>query len=82
MTHEFDWKRSPFFFAAVVLLDESHVSAHCYYDKGILAIDAFTCGESNPNTIIDIINEKLVSEMENIKIVGKNQISRFRHQSD
>ena len=43
---EFDGTLSPTGFAAVVLLDESHVSAHCYYDKGILAIDAFTCGDS------------------------------------
>ena len=79
---EFDGSKSPNGFAAVVLLDESHVSAHCYYDKGILAIDAFTCGDSDPNTIIDIINKRLVSEMENIKIVSKDQILRFRHQSD
>lgn len=79
---EFDGSKSPNGFAAVVLLDESHVSAHCYYDKGILAIDAFTCGDSDPNTIIDIINKRLVSEMENIKVVSKDQILRFRHQSD
>lgn len=79
---EFDGSKSPTGFAAVVLLDESHVSAHCYYDKGILAIDAFTCGDSDPNTIIDIINKRLVSEMENIKVVSKDQILRFRHQSD
>ena len=79
---EFDGSKSPNGFAAVVLLDESHVSAHCYYDKGILAIDAFTCGDSDPNIIIDIINKRLVSEMENIKVVSKDQILRFRHQSD
>ena len=28
---EFDGSKSPAGFAAVVLLDESHVSAHCYY---------------------------------------------------
>ena len=75
---EFDGSKSPAGFAAVVLLDESHVSAHCYYDKGILAIDAFTCGDSDPNIIIDIINKRLVSEMENIKVVGKDEILRFR----
>ena len=32
---------SPPEFASVVLLDESHVSAHCYSETGLLAIDAF-----------------------------------------
>ena len=40
---EFDGVISPTGFAAMVLLDESHISAHCYYDKGWLAVDAFTC---------------------------------------
>lgn len=75
---EFDGTKSPAGFAAVVLLDESHVSAHCYYDKGILAIDAFTCGDSDPNIIINIINEKLSSEMNEIRVVSKEEILRFR----
>ena len=75
---EFDGTLSPTGFAAVVLLDESHVSAHCYYDKGILAIDAFTCGDSDPNIIIDIIHKKLTESFENIKVVSKNEILRFR----
>jgi len=75
---EFDGSQSPAGFAAVVLLDESHVSAHCYYDKGILAVDAFTCGDSDPKLIIEFINEKLFAEMGNIKIVSKDSIQRFR----
>ena len=75
---EFDGTLSPTGFAAVVLLDESHVSAHCYYDKGILAIDAFTCGNSDPNIIIDIIHKKLAESFENIKVVSKDEILRFR----
>jgi S-adenosylmethionine decarboxylase len=35
---------SPPGFASVVLLDESHATAHCYSDKGLLAIDVFSCG--------------------------------------
>ena len=35
-------------FTAVCLLDESHVSAHCYSAIGLLAIDVFTCG-GKPN---------------------------------
>eukprot|EP00928_Gymnodinium_smaydae_P048916 TRINITY_DN32777_c0_g1_i1.p1 TRINITY_DN32777_c0_g1~~TRINITY_DN32777_c0_g1_i1.p1 ORF type:complete len:190 (+),score=19.34 TRINITY_DN32777_c0_g1_i1:49-618(+) len=44
MTHieVFDGSVSPPGFASVVLLDESHLSAHSYSDTGLLAIDAFT----------------------------------------
>lgn len=40
----FDGSSSPPGFAAVFLLDESHCSAHCYSDLGMLAIDVFSCG--------------------------------------
>ena len=76
---EFDGTQSPPGFAAVVLLDESHVSAHCYYEKGLLAIDAFTCGDGDPNLIIDIIQNKLSSEMKSIQQVSRNEIKRFKH---
>ena len=33
---------SPPGFASVICIDQSHLSAHCYSDKGILACDAFT----------------------------------------
>ena len=76
---EFDGTQSPPGFAAVVLLDESHVSAHCYYGKGLLAIDAFTCGDGDPNLIIDTIQNKLSSEMKSIQQVSRNEIKRFKH---
>jgi S-adenosylmethionine decarboxylase len=75
---EFDGSESPPGFAAVVLLDESHVSAHCYYENGLLAIDAFTCGTGDPSVIIDLIHERLISEMKHIEEVGRNEIKRFK----
>ena len=39
-----DEKVSPPGFASVLCIDQSHLSAHCYSDRGILACDAFTCG--------------------------------------
>lgn len=35
---------SPPGFASAVLVDESHVTAHCYSTIGLLAVDVFTCG--------------------------------------
>ena len=65
---QFDSSVSPPGFAAVVLLDESHVSAHCYSDRGWLAIDAFTCGGTDPARITEVIEgnfEKNFPEMRN-----------------
>ena len=75
---EFDGTQSPPGFAAGVLLDECHVSAHCYYEKGLLAIDAFTCGNGDPALIIDTIQNRLIAEMKNINQVSRNEIERFK----
>ena len=39
---------SPAGCTAVVMLDESHCSVHTYADLGLLAMDIFTCGDTNP----------------------------------
>jgi S-adenosylmethionine/arginine decarboxylase-like enzyme/uncharacterized protein with PQ loop repeat len=46
----FDGSDSPPGFAAAALIDESHMSAHCYSDQGMLAFDVFTCGSQPDNT--------------------------------
>ena len=75
----FDGDVSPPGFAAVVLIDESHVSAHCYSDRGWLAIDAFTCGDHDPEKIADIIHEKLISASPNITQLRRDSVKRFLH---
>lgn len=50
---------SPPGFASVVLLDESHISAHCYSEDRIIAFDVFTCGSTNPELVWKYICEKL-----------------------
>ena len=49
----FDGTKSPPGFASVVLIDESHVSAHCYSERGLLAIDVFTCGEHDQKLFLN-----------------------------
>jgi len=46
-------------FTCVCLLDESHVSAHTYADLGLIALDVFTCGKTNPAKILDYMREEL-----------------------
>lgn len=58
----FDGSKSPPGFAAVFLLDESHCSAHCYSDSGMLAIDVFSCGKAatgNTRGVADAIDAAL-----------------------
>lgn len=73
----FDGSISPEGFAAVVLLDESHVSAHCYSDLGILAIDAFTCGGTDPKKISDYILGELQNAIPTIVVEQNNRQTRF-----
>ena len=78
----FDGVTSPPGFAAAVLLDESHLTAHCYSDKGWLAIDCFTCGGTNAVSIIDEIHQWLLTQSPQIKLEKRTTASRFLHGSE
>ena len=73
----FDGTVSPPGFAAVVLIDESHVSAHCYSDRGLLAIDAFTCGNTDPATIITYLKQALQVLCPTIVLMQEKSVNRF-----
>ncbi|MBJ03679.1 MAG: hypothetical protein CMB65_03155 [Euryarchaeota archaeon] len=74
---EFDGTESPPGFAAVVLIDESHVSAHCYAEEGILAVDCFTCGGVDPNGIADDIHAELIAVNPKIVLLQRTELIRF-----
>ena len=73
----FDGSSSPPGFAAVVLLDESHVSAHCYSDRGLLAIDAFTCGGTDPTFIVEELKQALYELSPTTVLMQQKSIDRF-----
>ena len=73
----FDGGVSPPGFAAVVLIDESHVSAHCYSERGLLAIDVFTFGEHDPGPIADSIHASLSTEIPRLRLIQRKRIERF-----
>jgi len=50
---------SPPGFTAVVMLDESHCSAHTYADLGLVAMDVFTCGTTEPKDVLRYIREEI-----------------------
>lgn len=78
----FDGATSPPGFAAVVLLDESHFSAHCYSDKGWLAIDCFTCGGTDAETIVDEIDKLLKQLSPSIVLEQRSTAKRFLHRGE
>lgn len=64
---------SPPGFTAVVLLDESHCSAHTYADLGLIAMDVFTCGNTNPRDVLRYIQEEL--DLGDVTITEVNRFS-------
>ena len=50
---------SPPGFTAVIVLDESHCSAHTYADLGLVALDVFTCGNTDPNDVLTYLREEI-----------------------
>lgn len=50
---------SPPGFAIIIMLDESHCSAHSYADEGMIAMDLFTCGNTNPLDVLKYIQEEI-----------------------
>lgn len=74
---QFDGIESPFGFAAIVLIDESHVSAHCYADEGVLAVDCFTCGGIDPAGIVDDIHGQLTDAIPTLCLIQRTELDRF-----
>ena len=52
-------QNSPAGCTAIVMLDESHCSVHTYADLGLLAMDIFTCGRTDPHEVWERIRQKL-----------------------
>ena len=79
---QFDGSVSPPGYAAVVLLDESHVTAHCYSEKGWLALDCFTCGGADPNLLADEIHSKLIQCMPELSLKQRHYVPRFLYEGE
>ncbi|MHC4478102.1 MAG: adenosylmethionine decarboxylase [Planctomycetota bacterium] len=55
-----------------VMLDESHVSVHTYANEGKMAIDVFTCGDTDASAVA----EQLKSEL-GLERVEQQSLERF-----
>lgn len=75
--YKFDGKSSPEGFTAVILLDESHCSVHTYANEGLIALDIFTCGNTDPQVVFEYIKDSLnFYDYKNMEINIRN-IERF-----
>ena len=76
---QFDGISSPLGFAAIVVLDESHFSAHCYSELGWLAIDCFTCGRADTEAIVSSFTSKLEDLIPTLEVTQRKNVDRFLH---
>ena len=63
---------SPPGFTAIVMLDESHCSVHTYADLGLVAMDIFTCGDTEPRDVFRFVQEEL-----DLGDVSVRELTRF-----
>jgi S-adenosylmethionine decarboxylase len=56
---------------AIVMLDESHCSVHTYADLGLMALDVFTCGNTNPEDVWAKLAQELSLTDAQVKMVER-----------
>lgn len=66
-------------FTCVILLDESHITAHCYSETGLLALDCFTCGSTDTEKVMDYIEAKIKYRFPLVKCTYRQTHKRFNH---
>lgn len=65
-------------FTSVILLNESHLTAHAYTKRGLLAIDIFTCGDTNPSAVMAYIRNEIVDRYPHIHVTNFSNNKRFK----
>jgi S-adenosylmethionine/arginine decarboxylase-like enzyme len=73
---------SPPGFTAALLIDESHVTAHSYSEKGWLAIDVFTCGAHDPQPLATQIRRRIEAYAPAVRCAQHATMRRFLHAPD
>lgn len=68
-------------FTAILLLDASHFSSHCYSEDGILALDLFTCGETDTLEVLKYFDQELKKKYPDIKRTYLQEHKRFHYDS-
>jgi S-adenosylmethionine decarboxylase len=66
-------------FTSVLLLDESHITSHCYSKRGLLAMDLFTCGQTDTQAVMDYIVQRITSIYPSFECIYKGFHYRFHY---
>lgn len=66
-------------FTSCILIDESHITAHCYSTRGWLSIDAFSCGDTHPEPIMNYIVAEIKKLYPSLKCTYKKNHKRFHY---
>lgn len=69
---------SPPGFTAVVMLDESHCSVHTYADQGLMALDVFTCGSTDPREVLKYVREEIDLGDTTVREIGRFTVEEER----
>jgi S-adenosylmethionine/arginine decarboxylase-like enzyme len=72
-------ENSPPGFSSIILIDESHCSSHCYSDRGWLALDTFTCGNTDPKPIMVEIENEIKKYYPSLKCTYLQNHKRFHY---
>lgn len=67
---------------AILILAESHISVHSWPEKKYAAVDAFTCGKSDPSKAIEYLKKAFKASAAKISIVGRGMDSVSIEQAD
>lgn len=66
-------------FTTFICLDESHCSCHSYTDIGLLSLDLYTCGPTNPVVVMENIQTEIKKIIPTIEVKYINIVKRFHY---
>jgi S-adenosylmethionine decarboxylase len=77
-------KDTPPGFTSFLSLDSSHISSHGYTanESGLLAIDCFTCGDTNPMEVVEYIKDGLLKEFPDMVCIYMKNHKRFHYMNN
>ncbi len=64
---------APYGITGFLLLAESHISVHTWPEEGLAAIDIFTCGEMDADSILHWLRERLCPQWERLTILERGE---------
>lgn len=72
ITHQFH-QFQPIGVTGFLLLAESHISLHTWPEENLAALDIFSCGNMNPDIIVNYLRNQLHPVVEKIKSVERGK---------